>query len=211
MSPRQLDQTAVMVFRAVYGRITHAVILNGLRVKKTFQSVHVSKMKAFKEHLENKSKDNLTNTFENMKFHLLVLAVVFSMDIFYDELKQNNVDIDKETLSYHINVILNKNHELYEAARVQSLTVNLSRFYKEINVKFFGRFIAYSALVYRASDSFSDEIAKIRREKSCDCKVDYPSQRRHECLMLTLEESWTTYGLDAIEQVIERGNTLEAV
>ena len=53
------------------------------------------------------------------------------------------------------------------------------------------------------SEAVSDEIAKIRKEKCCDCKVDYPSQRRHECLMLILEESWTTYGLDAIEQVIE--------
>jgi hypothetical protein len=79
------------------------------------------------------------------------------MDIICDELKQNNVDIDKETLSYHINVILNKNHELFEAARVHSLTVNLSRFYKEINVTNFGRFIAYSALVYRASDSLNEE------------------------------------------------------
>ena len=79
------------------------------------------------------------------------------MDIICDELKQNNVDIDKETLSYHIYVILNKNHELYEAARVQSLTVNLNRFYEEINVTNFGRFIAYLALVYRASDSLNEE------------------------------------------------------
>jgi hypothetical protein len=55
------------------------------------------------------------------------------------------------------------------------------------------------------SEAVSDEIEKIRKEKCCDCKVDYQNQRRHECLMLTLEESWTTYGLDAIEQVIEWG------
>ena len=37
------------------------------------------------------------------------------------------------------------------------------------------------------SETVSDEIAKIRKEKcQCDCKVDYPSQRTHECLMLTL-------------------------
>ena len=34
------------------------------------------------------------------------------------------------------------------------------------------------------SEAVSDEIAKIRKEKCYDCKVDYPSQRRHECLML---------------------------
>ena len=55
------------------------------------------------------------------------------------------------------------------------------------------------------SEAVSDEIAEISKKKCRDCKVDYPSQRRHECLMLTLEESWTMYGLDAIEQVIERG------
>ena len=37
------------------------------------------------------------------------------------------------------------------------------------------------------SETVSDEIAKTRKEKcQCDCKVDYPSQRTHECLMLTL-------------------------
>ena len=56
------------------------------------------------------------------------------------------MDIDKETLSYHINVILNKNHEIYEAARVDSLAVNPNWFYKEINVSNFGRFIAYLVL-----------------------------------------------------------------
>ena len=55
------------------------------------------------------------------------------------------------------------------------------------------------------SEAVPDEIAKIRKDKCCDSKMGYPSQRRHECFMFTLEESWTTYGLDAIEQVIERG------
>ena len=30
---------------------------------------------------------------------------------------------------------------------------------------------------------------------------DHPSQRRHDCPMLTVEEKWTTYGLEAMERV----------
>jgi predicted transcriptional regulator len=45
------------------------------------------------------------------------------MDIICDELKRNNIDFDKETLPYHINVILNKNHEIYETATAGSLAV----------------------------------------------------------------------------------------
>ena len=35
------------------------------------------------------------------------------------------------------------------------------------------------------SEVVSDEIAKIRKEKWCSCKVDHPSQRRHDCFMVT--------------------------
>ena len=49
--------------------------------------------------------------------------------------------------------------------------------------------------------SVSDEVHKLSRERCCGCEVDHPSQRRHDCLMLTMEEKWLTYGLEAIERV----------
>ena len=52
--------------------------------------------------------------------------------------------------------------------------------------------------------SENTRIAKIRKKKCCGCKVDHPSKRRHDCFMLTLEESWTTYSFDTMEQVIQQ-------
>ena len=47
----------------------------------------------------------------------------------------------------------------------------------------------------------SDEIEKLSKERCCGCEYDHPSQRQHDCLMLTVEEKWTTYGLEAMERV----------
>ena len=47
----------------------------------------------------------------------------------------------------------------------------------------------------------SDEVHKLCKERYCGCEYDHPSQRRHDCLMLTEEEKWVNYGLEAIEQV----------
>ena len=48
------------------------------------------------------------------------------------------------------------------------------------------------------------QVQKLQKEKCCRCKIDHPSQRRHDCLMMT-EEGWITYGLEAIEHVLEKG------
>ena len=47
----------------------------------------------------------------------------------------------------------------------------------------------------------SGEIEKLSKERCCGCEYDHPSQRQHDCLMLTVEEKWTTYGLEAMERV----------
>ena len=39
-----------------------------------------------------------------------------------------------------------------------------------------------------------DEVHKLSKEKCCGCEYDHPSQRRHDCVMLTVEEKWSTYG-----------------
>ena len=34
------------------------------------------------------------------------------------------------------------------------------------------------------------EIERLCEENCCGCKIDHPSQRQHDCLMLTAEEKW---------------------
>ena len=47
-------------------------------------------------------------------------------------------------------------------------------------------------------------VQELGKEKCCGCKIDHPSQRRHDCLMMT-EEGWITYGPEAIKNVLEKG------
>ena len=54
-------------------------------------------------------------------------------------------------------------------------------------------------------DNVSKEIGKLRTEKCCGCKVDHPSQRRHECLMMSEEEGWEMHGVEAIRREFGRG------
>ena len=37
------------------------------------------------------------------------------------------------------------------------------------------------------------EIERFCEENCCGCKIDHPSQRQHDCLMLTEEEKWELY------------------
>ena len=47
----------------------------------------------------------------------------------------------------------------------------------------------------------SDEIQNLSKEKCCGCEYDHPSQCRHDCLMLTVAEKSSTYGLKGMERV----------
>ena len=49
------------------------------------------------------------------------------------------------------------------------------------------------------------EIRRLLKEKCPGCEVDHPSQRRHDCIMLSDEEGWLLHGLEAVERVIGRG------
>ena len=35
------------------------------------------------------------------------------------------------------------------------------------------------------------------------CKIDHPSQRQHDCIMMS-EEGWITYGLEEVEHIFEK-------
>jgi hypothetical protein len=76
-----------------------------------------------------------------------------NIDIIFDELKRNeiDIDIDKQTLSFHINTILDRHRDLYRVVNAHGL--NLDQIYREINVTNFGCIIAYLALVCLQNDS----------------------------------------------------------
>ena len=47
-------------------------------------------------------------------------------------------------------------------------------------------------------------VNKLRKEKCCGCEIDHPSQRRHDCIMMSDEEARITYGLEAVEHIFEK-------
>ena len=53
-------------------------------------------------------------------------------------------------------------------------------------------------------ETVSNQIEKLRTEKCCGCEVNHPSERKHDCLMMTEQERWITHGLEAIERAIDQ-------
>jgi hypothetical protein len=53
-------------------------------------------------------------------------------------------------------------------------------------------------------DLVADQVKQLRTEKCCGCEANHPSQNRHECLMMTMDEGWLMYGEEAIERVHAR-------
>ena len=53
------------------------------------------------------------------------------------------------------------------------------------------------------SEAVGHEVDKLRQEKCCGSEVNHPSQRRHECLMMSKVEGWIMHGLEAIERIIK--------
>ena len=53
------------------------------------------------------------------------------------------------------------------------------------------------------SQIVSHHVQELRKETSCGCEVNYPSQRRHDCIMMTEEEGWRNYGLEVVEHVLQ--------
>ena len=81
--------------------------------------------------------------------------IMDNIDIIFDVLKRNeiDIDIDKKTLSFHINAILDHHRDLYRAVNTHGL--NLDQIYREINVTKFGCIISY--LAYVCLQNFSEE------------------------------------------------------
>ena len=82
-----------------------------------------------------------------------------NIEIIYDELKRNQIHIDKYALSFHINRILNQNKDIYS----QIYILDIEQLYREINITNFGRTVAYLACVYLQSEDEETVRRNIRR------------------------------------------------
>ena len=83
------------------------------------------------------------------------------MEVIVDELRKNNVNIDVETLSEHIQYILNSYRDCYNDS-VERLTREelLLGVFHEMNVNNLGRAMAYLTLVYRMSHIIKEDTVR---------------------------------------------------
>ena len=79
------------------------------------------------------------------------------MDIIWEELKRNNIDIDKDMLSFYISKCLDEQRGMYDSLNAQLSPKCFQPVFEEMNVNNFGRIIAYLAFVYRLTDSCDEE------------------------------------------------------
>ena len=79
------------------------------------------------------------------------------MDIIWEELKRNNIDIDNDMLSFYISKCLDEQREIYDSLNAQLSPMCFQPVFEEMNVNNFSRIIAYLAFVYRLSDSCDEE------------------------------------------------------
>ena len=83
------------------------------------------------------------------------------MEVIADELKKNNVRIDIETLTEHVQYILNDYRDSYNDS-VDRLTREelLLDVFHEMNVNSLGRAMAYLTLVYRMSHIIKEDTVR---------------------------------------------------
>ena len=70
------------------------------------------------------------------------------MNVMFNELRQNGINMDIEVLRSHINSILDEYKDLYESAALRP--VNFTALFFEMETDNFGRIMAYLAYVYAA-------------------------------------------------------------
>ena len=86
------------------------------------------------------------------------------MEVIEDELKKNGVPVDIETISEHINYILNKYRDTYNDSvnllRLSSNEENVLNVFHQMDVNTPGRAVAYLTLVYRMSHILKEETVR---------------------------------------------------
>ena len=87
------------------------------------------------------------------------------MEVIQDELQTNGVNVDIETLTEHIEYLLNNYRDSFNegANGLNRFPLNVDIFQKvfqEINVNSLGRAMAYLTLVYRVSHMMEEDIVR---------------------------------------------------
>ena len=87
------------------------------------------------------------------------------MEVIQDELQKNNVRIDIETLTEHIEYMLNNYKDSFNEGvnGLNRFPLNVDMFqkvFKEINVNSLGRAMAYLTLVYRVSHMMEEDTVR---------------------------------------------------
>ena len=85
------------------------------------------------------------------------------MDVIVDELRKNNVNVDRTILSQHIHNILDKYRDMYDEMAGHISANELLSVYNGVNVDTVGRVMAYLALVYRMNISREDTVREATR------------------------------------------------
>ena len=85
------------------------------------------------------------------------------MDVIVDELRKNNVNVDRTILSQHIHNILDKYQDMYDEMAGRISANELLSVYNGVNVNTVGRVMAYLALVYRMNISREDTVREATR------------------------------------------------
>ena len=87
------------------------------------------------------------------------------MEVIQDELQKNGVNVDIETLTEHIEYMLNNYRDSFNegANNLNRFPLNVDMFqkvFKEINVNSLGRAMAYLTLVYRVSHMLEEDTVR---------------------------------------------------
>ncbi len=115
-------------------------------------------------------------------FNLWGERVMDNIDIIYDELTRNKIDIDKQTLPFHINTILKRNRDLY-----REMNVDLEQLYREINITNVGRILAYLAFVSFQRESEESIRLNVRRCVEAFRMFGVPKPKRNkQTILVTL-------------------------
>ena len=90
---------------------------------------------------------------------------IITMEVIQDELTKNNVRIDIETLTEHIEYMLNNYKDSFNEGvnGLNRFPLNVDMFqkvFKEINVNSLGRAMAYLTLIYRTSHMMEEDTVR---------------------------------------------------
>ena len=85
------------------------------------------------------------------------------MDVIVNELRKNNVNVDRTILSQHIHNILDKYQDMYDEMVGRISANELLSVYNGVNADTVGRVMAYLALVYRMNISREDTVREATR------------------------------------------------